>query len=191
MSQELTDHLQTNIQLSEEDALRISARFKVLKVKKKFILLDEGASCHHIYFVSKGCLRLYFLKENGTEQTTSFALERWWLTDFTAFQNQNNSAYSIQAVENSEVLSIDYQGFENLLAEFPILERHFRIIHQRANAAAQTRIRVLYEYSREHLYHQFVLKYPGFVQRVPQYLLASFLGISPEYLSEIRKKTFS
>lgn len=191
MSQELTDHIQKIVRLSQEDALEISGRFQALKIKKKKILLDEGASCQHIFFVLKGCLRMYFLKENGTEQTTDFALEQWWLTDFTAFQNQQNSAYSIQAVEAGEVLRIDFQAFENLLNDFPVLERYFRLIHQRAHAAAQTRIRLLYELSREDLYRYFVLKYPEFVQRVPQYLLASFLGFSPEYLSEIRKKTLS
>lgn len=191
MLQELTDHIQKIVRLSQEDALEISGRFQALKIKKKKILLDEGASCQHIFFVLKGCLRMYFLKENGTEQTTDFALEQWWLTDFTAFQNQQNSAYSIQAVEAGEVLRIDFQAFENLLNDFPVLERYFRLIHQRAHAAAQTRIRLLYELSREDLYRYFVLKYPEFVQRVPQYLLASFLGFSPEYLSEIRKKTLS
>lgn len=134
---------------------------------------------------------MYFLKENGTEQTLSFALEQWWITDFTAFQNQRSSAYSIQAVEASEVLSIDFRDFEDLLRDFPVLERYFRLIHQRAHAAAQTRIRLLYELSREDLYRYFASQYPEFVQRVPQYLLASFLGFSPEYLSEIRKKALS
>lgn len=191
MSQQLTDHLQRIVHLSQEEALQISERFQTLKVKKKVVLLEEGAPCHHIYFVLKGCLHLYFLKENGTEQTTNFALEQWWLTDFAAFQNQRSSAYSIQAIEDSEILSIDFHSFDQLLKDFPPVERYFRLIHQRAHAAAQTRIRLLYEYSREKLYLDFTLKYPDFVQRVPQYLLASFLGISPEYLSEIRKKSFS
>lgn len=191
MSQELTDHIQKIVRLSQQEALQIPDRFQTLKIKKKKILLEEGAPCHHIFFVLKGCLRMYFLKENGTEQTTDFALEQWWLTDFTAFQNHRNSAYSIQAVEPSEVLRIDFQSFETLLKDFPVLERYFRLIHQRACAAAQTRVRLLYELSREELYRDFALKHPEFVQRVPQYLLASFLGFSPEYLSEIRKKTLS
>lgn len=191
MSQELTDHIQKIARISQEEALEISDRFQTLKIKKKKNLLDEGAPCHHIFFVLKGCLRMYFLKENGTEQTTSFALEQWWVTDFTAFQNQRSSGYSIQAVEASEVLRIDFQAFENLLMDFPVLERYFRLIHQRAHAAAQTRIRLLYNLSREELYRSFASQYPEFVQRVPQYLLASFLGFSPEYLSEIRKKAVS
>lgn len=191
MSKELTDHIQKIVRLSQEEALQISDRFQTLKIKKKKNVLDEGAPCHHIFFVLKGCLRMYFLKENGTEQTTDFALEQWWVTDFTAFQNQRSSAYSIQAVETSEVLRIDFHAFESLLKDFPILERYFRLIHQRAQAAAQTRVRLLYELSREELYHNFAMKHPDFVQRVPQYLLASFLGFSPEYLSEIRKKAVS
>jgi hypothetical protein len=88
-------------------------------------------------------------------------------------------------------LALDFPAQEELLQRFPQMERYFRLVHQRAHAAAQFRIRTLYGMSREELYHMFNNRYPEFVQRVPQYLLASFLGFTPEYLSEIRSKRIS
>ncbi|MGV3540028.1 MAG: Crp/Fnr family transcriptional regulator [Rufibacter sp.] len=96
--------------------------------------------------------------------------------------------FCIQAVEASEVLVLEHAAQEALLKNVPKMERHFRCIYQRAFAASQMRIKYLYDYSREELYHHFHQHFPEFVQRVPQYLLASFLGITPEYLSEIRGK---
>jgi CRP-like cAMP-binding protein len=134
---------------------------------------------------------LFFINEKGVEQTVQFALENWWLADYTSFSAQKPSEYYIQTVEKSEILSIDFQSQEKLLKEFPNMERYFRLIHQRAHAAYQLRIKYLYSSSREELYHQFNQLYPEFVQRIPQYLMASYLGFTPEYLSEIRKKRIS
>ena len=189
MSNPLADHINKILKLDQPDIFEhIASRFKVQIIPKKTVLLQEGDLCRHIYFVSKGCLRLYFLKENGTQQTIQFALENWWLSDLNAFYSQGVANFTIESVEASEVLSIDFQSLEKLLNDFPALEKYFRLVHQKANAAAQNRIRFLYDLSREELYAQFISRYPQFCQRIPQYLLASFLDITPEYLSEIRKK---
>jgi CRP-like cAMP-binding protein len=89
------------------------------------------------------------------------------------------------------VLSLSYNAQERLLQAYPQMERYFRLVHQRAHAAAQFRIRALYGHSRETLYHEFIRLYPAFVQRIPQYLLASYLGFTPEYLSELRRRSVS
>jgi CRP/FNR family transcriptional regulator len=191
MSKQLTDHISKCVPIEPLHLAEIVSHFQPLNFRKKSNLLEEGAPCRYLYFVLKGCVRLFFQRENGSEQTTYFALEQWWITDFTAFQQEGCSSYYIQAVETTEVLRIEFHVLERLLADFPALEKYFRMIHQRANAAAQTRIRLLYELSREQLYVKFLQKYPVFVQRIPQYLLASFLGFTPEYLSEIRKKFVS
>ena len=122
------------------------------------------------------------------EQTIQFALEIWWMADYTSFERQQPSDYYIQAVEKTEVLAISNDEQEALLQQHPAMERYFRLVHQRTHAAAQFRIKSLYSLSREEQYHQFNNKYPEFVQRIPQYLLASFLGFTPEYLSEIRAR---
>jgi hypothetical protein len=104
---------------------------------------------------------------------------------------QQPSTFFIQAVENTIVWALSWQTQEQLFLKFPPLERYFRLVYQRAYAAEQWRIKFIYDFSKEEIYQHFSSKFPGFVQRIPQYLLASFLGFTPEYLSEIRKKSIS
>jgi len=191
MSQNLKNHIEKFVENSGQDYLEILKYITVINAAKKQNLLVEGKICKSNYFVSKGCLRLFFINEKGVEQTIQFALENWWLADYTSFSSQKPSEFYIQAVEKSEVLALDFLYQEEMLQRFPQMERYFRLVHQRAHAAFQFRIKSLYTLSREELYHQFNKRYPEFVQRIPQYLLASFLGFTPEYLSEIRSKRIS
>lgn len=190
MSNLLYQHIQKFASVSEDDFASILAFFEPMSAKKKEILLSEGQICRRHFFVVKGCLRLFYVKETGTEQTTQFGIESWWITDNLAFLEQKPSAFSIQAVEQSEVLSISYEAQEKMLAQFPQMERYFRRVFEKSFAAAQLRIKYINEYSREDLYFHFANSQPAFLQRVPQYLLASYLGFTPEYLSEIKKKHF-
>ncbi len=182
------EHLNKFITVTDEEYASILSFFQVLDVKKKQNLMLAGAICRHMYFVNKGCLRKFFINEKGVEQTTEFAIENWWITDTFAYERQIQSNFSIQAVEHSSVLIIDLENQELLLKKHPLMERYFRMIYQRAYAAAERRIRYLYEMSREELYMHFSTLYPWFIQRIPQYLIASFLNFTPEYLSEIRAK---
>lgn len=188
MAEIFKKHLEKFIEINDSEFLDILSFFKIVKVRKKENLLDEGQICKSHYFVLNGCLRKFFVNEKGIEQTTEFAIENWWITDNIAFENQLPSQFYIQAVENSEIIVIDHHSLEKLLVEFPKMERYFRFIYQRAYAASQMRIKYLYSFSKEEFYHQLNSKYPEFVQRIPQYLIASFLGFTPEYLSEIRNK---
>jgi CRP-like cAMP-binding protein len=191
MPDNLKDHIAKFVEIDEQDYAEIRAYFTVIAAAKKQNLLVEDKICKSNYFVSKGCLRLFFINEKGVEQTIQFALENWWLADYASFSSQTPSGFYIQAIEKSEVLALDFVSQEKLLRQFPQMERYFRLIHQRAHAASQFRIKTLYSVSREELYHLFNKRYPEFVQRIPQYLLASFLGCTPEYLSEIRSKRIS
>jgi CRP-like cAMP-binding protein len=141
--------------------------------------------------VLKGLLRKYYTNEKGNEQTTEFAIETWWLTDNFAYEHKVPSEFCIQAVEQSTVLFISQDNQKLLLETFPKMERYFRFVYQRAYAAAQRRIKFLFSLSKEEFYFQAIKNHPEFVQRVPQYLIASYLGFTPEYLSEIRKKYVS
>ncbi len=181
-------HLEKFISISEEEFNSFLSYFRVLEVKKKQDLLSEGEICRSMFFVVKGCLRKFFINEKGIEQTTEFAIENWWMTDTFAYEKQSKTDFGIQAVEKSVVLAIDFQNREKLLERHPVMERYFRIVYQRSSAAAERRIRYLYELSKEESYIQFSTLYPWFIQRIPQYLVASFLGFTPEYLSEIRAK---
>ncbi|GAA4182027.1 Crp/Fnr family transcriptional regulator [Sphingobacterium ginsenosidimutans] len=181
-------HLEKFIQIDDVTFERISTYFNINSVAKKENMLEEGQICRYHYFVLKGILRKFFVNEKGVEQTTEFAIENWWLTDNMAYENKRVSSFYIQAVENSEVLYISQENQEKLMAEFPLMERYFRFVYQRAYAAAQMRVKYLFSLPKEEFYRDMLRKYPEFVQRVPQYLIASFLGFTPEYLSEIRKK---
>jgi CRP-like cAMP-binding protein len=188
MSQIFKQHLQKFISVSDEEFETIRGYFNVIDVSKKEILQEEGKICRHQYFVLTGCLRKFLINEKGVEVTTEFALETWWLSDNRAFESQTEALFSVQAVENSEIVTIDFQSLEKLYRDFPMMERYFRFVYQRAFAAYQMRIKYLYTMSKEDYFFHFYDSYPSFVQRVPQYLLASFLGLTPEYLSELRKK---
>ena len=131
---------------------------------------------------------MYFINGKTNEQITQFAKENWWICDFFSFTDDKPSEYFIQAIEESEILSIDMPSFEALLKELPQMERYFRIIMQRAVAASQLRAKYMFELSKEEFYLLFCTSFPEFVQRVPQYMIASYLGLTPEYVSELRKK---
>lgn len=158
------------------------------EINARQTLVKEASRCRHIYFVAMGCLRLYYTKDNGMEQTSDFALEGWWLTDMNSFSTDKLSSFAIQAVESSRVVSIQRADYEELNNHYPLLAQYFRAVQTRALAAAQQRIKFLYSLSKEELFDQFNRAYPEFVKRVPQYMLASFLGFTPEYLSELRKR---
>lgn len=191
MSDALLQHIARFIPVTKEEYAAMQSSFTTITVAKKHNLLAEGKICTHKYFVVKGCLRLFFLNEKGVEQTIQFALENWWMTDYASFSTQKPSGFFIQAVEKTELIAIDFASQEKLLAQFPQMERYFRLVLQRAHAAAQFRLKILYELSKEEQYRQFTTLFPEFVQRIPQYLLASYLGFTPEYLSELRSRKLS
>lgn len=184
-------HIDKFAQVSDDEFEEIKKFFDTKDVAKKENLLEEGQICKHHYFVLNGLLRKFYINEKGIEQTTEFAIETWWLTDNFAYEHKIPSEFYIQAVEQSTILYISQGNQEQLVKAFPIMERYFRFVYQRAYAAAQRRVKYLFSLSKEEFYFQAVKNHPQFVQRVPQYLIASYLGFTPEYLSEIRKRHIS
>ena len=191
MNEQLTKHISKFVAVGDDELVEINRFFKVVNVKKKANLLVAGDTCNQTFFVSKGLLRKFFISDKGVENTTEFALENWWMTDVLSFTNRHSSEFYIQAVENAEVLSLSRENYQRLLHQHPAMEKYFRCIFEKAYGAAQMRIKYQYDFSREELYHHFRLRHPEFLQRVPQYLIASYLGFTPEYLSEIRRKSLS
>lgn len=187
----LINHIEKFVEVRDTDLSTMDAFFETKVFKKKKDILKEGTICQDLFFANKGCLQVLYIKENGTEQTIDFALKNWWTTDFAAFSNRNVSNFTIRMVESSEVLVLSADAQEALLKEFPIFERYFHLVFQRAFTASQYRIKLLYEHSQKDLYYHFRDNFPEFIQRVPQYLIDSFLGFKPEYLSEIRRKEVS
>jgi CRP-like cAMP-binding protein len=188
VTEQLIAHIRKFCFIETEKLSLLESFIEQRTYRKKEILLSEGDRCYEKFFIVKGCLHLYYLKQNGIEQTTDFALENWWISDFMAFQTGSIAQFSIRAVEKTEVLCISADSQRELLKQIPALHAYFHLVFQRAFAASQFRLRLITEFSKEELYRHFNQHFPEFIQRVPQYLLASFLGFTPEYLSEIRKK---
>ena len=188
MYSNLIKHIKRFVELNENEIPVLDKYIKTFDLKKKEFLLNEGQVCKSLFFVEKGCLRMFYIDNKATEQITQFALDGWWISDYFSFLDNIPSEYYIQSIEKSLVLSIDVLKLDGLLKELPQLERYFRIIAHRGLATFQLRNKYLYEMSKEEFYRHFTTSFPEFVQRVPQYMIASYLGLTPEYVSELRKK---
>ncbi|WP_312355906.1 Crp/Fnr family transcriptional regulator [Empedobacter sp.] len=188
---QLKKHIQIFTSISEEEFHDSVQYFKKFSVKKKEMIHKAGTVCTYNYFIISGCIRLFFINEKDVEQIIDFAIENWWLTDLFSYINQQSSEFYIQAVENAIIMKMSKTNEEILCEKNPIFNSYFKQIYQKANAAAQMLSKYLKEFSKEEFYFHFKKNFPEFLQRVPQYLLASYLGFTPEYLSEIRKKEFS
>ena len=182
----LLEHIQKFITLESSEIDLLESSLDITKIKKKQHVLQEGQFCNTMYFVTKGCFRQYIINSKGTEQTLQFAIECWWITDYLSYHNNVPSNFYIQAVENSDVIAIEKPVLESLLIQIPKLERYFRIVSQKTFGAAQMRIKFLFTMSAEERYQHFYNQNPEFVQRVPQYMLASYLDFSAEFMSKIR-----
>lgn len=186
MPSRLIQHFRKHIPLTESEEQYILEKIVVKSVKKKELLLEAGQVCHHQNFILNGCCRNYIINEKGSEQTLQFGIEDWWLTDYMSFSTEKPSHFYIQAVENSEIASISKTNLDELYKEIPQMERYFRIVLQKSFAASQMRIMFLFTMSAEERYNHFKSVVPEFVQRVPQYMLASYLDFSAEFMSKIR-----
>lgn len=188
MKENLVTHIQKFISLTRDEIDMVTASVQEISIQRKKFLLQPDDVCRDNYFVSKGCMRLYFINRNGQEQITQFGIENWWITDYDSLETGKPSHYYIQAVEDTEVVSLGKAAMEDLFQRVPGMERYFRLILQKAHTASMRRFEYLRDQSDEERYRQFVSAFPGFVQRVPQYMLASYLGFTPQFLSKIRAK---
>ncbi|MCW3465209.1 Crp/Fnr family transcriptional regulator [Chitinophaga nivalis] len=188
MYEQLLTHIGRYVTLSEKEQQYLVASLQYEEVPRKGFLLKAGAVCTGRYFVLSGNFRQYTIRENDTEQIVQFGLPGWWLCDYHSFEQQVPSGYYIQATAASSVAIITAAAQEELLQQVPALERYFRMVLQRACDAALSRINSLFSESGEERYLKFARTFPDFVQQVPQYMLASFLGLTPEFISMIRAR---
>lgn len=184
----LHKNISQHVELKEEEFQQFAAPFRLKKFKRKDVLLCEGGRCNFEGFVLNGCFKIYFLNENGQEQILYFAVENWWITDLDSLVNDVPSMLNIEALEDSEVLMISKEDKESLYEALPQVEKVFRIMNQRSSVALQRRILSLMNKTADKRYLEFLEKYPGLEQRITQQQVASYLGISHEFLSKIRKK---
>ncbi len=151
-------------------------------------MLHEGDVCLNTTFVEKGLLRSYTIEEKGNEHIIQFAMEDWWISDIYSFLTGEPSTYSIEAMEDSEILMISRNSYDEMLHVIPKMERFLRIILQNSLIATQRRLTGKITLSAEENYKNLVAGCTDIVQRVPQHMIASYLGITPETLSRIRKQ---
>lgn len=157
-------------------------------VSKKTYLLQEGEVCNFEAYVVKGCIRTYFINENGFEVILQFAIEDWWVSDIASFYEQTPSKLFIETLEDCELLTFNPETKEQLLSRVPKFERVFRLMVQRSLAATQNRLINTISKTAQEKYLDFLERYPTIPQRVPQHYIAAYLGISPEFLSKVRTK---
>ncbi|OCA72357.1 hypothetical protein BBI01_09515 [Chryseobacterium artocarpi] len=176
------------IDLSEEEFRKFTVPFQLKSFGKKETVLKEGDYCLFEGFVLSGCFKVYYLNENGFEQTLYFAVEGWWITDIDSLINHVPSILNIEALYDSEVLMISKKDKENLYGTMPQIEKLFRIMNQQSSVALQRRVLSLTGKTADKRYLEFLQKYPGLEQKLTQQQVASYLGITHEFLSKIRKK---
>ncbi|OMP80845.1 Crp/Fnr family transcriptional regulator [[Flexibacter] sp. ATCC 35208] len=184
----LLQHVQRFVELNSEEQELLLSCMRYEEVSKKTYLLKQGKICTGRYFVIKGLLRQYIVGENDAEQITHFALENWWIADYDSLERRQPSEFCIQAVELTELLVLDKEKEDELFRQVPKMERYFRLVLQRSYAASMMRIKYIFTTSGEERYNHFNSLFPEFIQRIPQYMLASYLGFSAEFLSKIRAK---
>lgn len=184
----LYQNISRYIHLSEEEFDQFSKPFQLKSFKKKETVLKEGNYCLFEGFVLNGCFKIYYLNEDGFEQVLYFAIEGWWITDIDSLLNDVPSILNIEALMDSEVLLISKKDKEALYEAMPQIEKLFRIMNQRSSVALQRRILSLTGKTADKRYLEFLEKYPGLEQKLTQQQVASYLGITHEFLSKVRKR---
>ena len=191
MSLLLLQSLEKKVPLTTDAFEQFLSLLKTKALRKKEHLLTEPDICKHIAFVEQGILRTYLIDKGGEATTVQFALEGYWIGDLYSFLSAKPTTYNIEALERSEVLLLDKDGFQTACDMISGFERFFRILIQNAYIAAQERIATTYSQPAEERYNELIKKHPDMIQRIPQHYIASYLGIKPQSLSRIRKQLFN
>lgn len=189
MKEQLIKSISKHIKLSSEEENLIKAFWTEKTLEKGDYLLRNGKICRTDNFVINGTLKAFYINsETGKEEILYFAIENWWATDIESFQKQKPSIYNIQAIEKTTLLQIHHNSFQEMLKQLPKLERFFRIILENYLGSLQRRIILNNVLDAEQRYLDFLENYQKISEKVPNYLIASYLGITAEFLSRMRKK---
>jgi len=176
------------ITLTEEEEAYFCSLLQVRKYKRRQFLVQAGDICRYENFIQKGCVRSYYADDSGFEHTVQFGVEDWWIGDFASFVTQTPAKLNVEALEDCEIIQIEFQALEELYRQVPKFERFFRLLFQRSFITLQNRIISMISMTAEERYLEFRQKYAVFESRIPQTKIASYLGITPEFLSKIRSQ---
>jgi CRP-like cAMP-binding protein len=180
-----------NMKLSDEEFQQFNAALKFVKIDKKQLLISEGKVCNYLYFVETGILHSYVVDAQGDMHTVQFGFEGHWISDLYSFLSGKPALFNVEALENTTAWAIQNTDFEKMCCQIHKFEHFFRKLLQNAYVQAQHRIAKVFSEDAEHRYLALIEKYPDLAQRVPQYLIASYLGIKPQSLSRIRQNIFA
>jgi CRP-like cAMP-binding protein len=182
-------YIKDHVSISDKELDTIISVSSIKSLRRRQYLLQEGDVWKLIAFVVKGCLRTYTVDARGIEHINSFATENWWAGDRESLLTGKPSIYNIDAIEDSEILLITHDNYNMLCREIPAFNQMVTDIHNKSFISAQKRIHVAISYTSEQKYAAFIETYPQLVNRIPLHMIASFLGITPETLSRMRKTT--
>jgi len=188
MQASIYQHFNRMVPLTEAEFAPLAAAFTPRTLRKKELLLLPGEVCRHISFVTQGVLRSFTTDAKGHEVIDQFALEGWWIADLYSFLTQEPATYAIEALETAQVLQLEQPVAQHLLDTMPKFERYFRLLMQNNYIATHRRLALALGRTAEEKYDALLATTPGIMQRVPQHLIASYLGITPEFLSRIRSR---
>jgi CRP-like cAMP-binding protein len=186
MSELLLANIAKHISLNEKEKELFLSYLSAKKIRKRQYLVQEGEQSKYSAFVFSGCLRSYFIDANGFEHILQFAIEDWWIADMMSITTQKPGNLAIDALEDSEVMLLSRENQLKLFDECPKFERYFRIITENGMVSFQRRVLENISLPAAERYKNFAKRYPVMVQRLPQTQVASYLGITPEFLSKIR-----
>ncbi|PXX26483.1 Crp/Fnr family transcriptional regulator [Arenibacter sp. ARW7G5Y1] len=183
----LIGNIRELVPITEDESKLIQKSFEPITLNRKQYLLQSGEPCNHMRFISHGCVKLYNLDELGAEHILQFGISGWWINDLYAYLTQKPATFFIQAISESTVLQIHRDRLNELFDKIHMMDRFFRIKTQNGYVALQERTINNMSQSAEQRYLDFIVRYRDIEQQIPQYMLASYLGVTPEHLSSIRK----
>jgi CRP-like cAMP-binding protein len=184
----LLDYINRVVDLTEEEERTLTSLISSRKLLKGQYFLQQGDVCKYSGFVISGCTKTFYVDDEGQEHVVMFSVEDWWTSDMGSYITQKPADFNVQCLENTELIQFSYENQQQMMQEIPKLERFFRIIVQRALVASQKRIVRSMSMSAKDRYLFFRNEYPKMEQRIPQYLIASYLGITKEFLSKIKSQ---
>jgi len=188
MDRSILSHITRHVSLTRTEEDFFISILIPLKLKQGEFAEKAGDITHNFIHVNSGCLMTYFTDKEGNDQVIQFATAGWWTGDLHSLTTQQPSIYTTRALADSEILLLPKIRMEELMERYPVFERYFRIMFQNSLVTHQNRIIEAFAFTAEDRYENFQKKYPQFEQFVPLKYIASYLGITPEFLSKIRRK---
>ena len=184
----IIQNISKHITLTTEEEQLFLSKTETRHFKSKTLLLNSGVVCKHSYFVNSGLLRSFNINDNIVEQILSFACQGWWIGDMYSLISQKPGNLFIEVLEDAEVVVLSKENQEVLYSEIPKLERFFRILIENSLVAYQERLMDNLSLSAEERFEKFCTKYPTLIQKIPQKNIASFIGVTPEFLSKMKSR---